>query len=191
MLNNKQARILYSFWDFSQALSALTFLLEEFSPEESYNSIELRKFRCFETTLIISMARPFEKTRSGTTLSLKNLGIKFSDSENFLVNRVFCLRKKVIAHSDEDEMHFYIEAHDLGMEGIDFRLPDVRFDESLFLKYEELEQLEIILRKLKNAITEHVFRLIQEYPDLIKMYKKPKSWDSKQEKSDKSNQKTN
>ena len=46
-------RAIFSLWDIQQALSALTFLLEECSFDQEYTPIELRKFRCYEGTLII------------------------------------------------------------------------------------------------------------------------------------------
>ncbi|EGQ8248657.1 TPA: hypothetical protein L3V69_003086 [Vibrio parahaemolyticus] len=177
MLDDKNVRIIYSFRDFSQALSALTFLLDDFEPEEKYTYVELRRFRCFETTLIISMARPFEQSRGSTTISLKNVGIKLNKDERFLVNKVCSLRKKVIAHSDQDEMHFYLATHELENTGL--IRPDIRFDESLYLTYQEFRELEILLRKLKNKIYEYVFDLAQEQPEVIEFYKKPKSWDNK------------
>jgi len=57
--------IIYSAWDFQQALSALTFLLEECDFDEQYSRIQLRKFRCFETTTIVSFSRPFKVARVG------------------------------------------------------------------------------------------------------------------------------
>lgn len=50
-------RILFSMHDFQMSLSALTFLLDEY-PEE-VGRIELRRIRCYETTMIVSYARPF------------------------------------------------------------------------------------------------------------------------------------
>lgn len=177
MLDDKNTRIIYSFWDFSQALSALTFLLDDFEPEEKYTYVELRKFRCFETNLIISMARPFEQSRGSTTLSLKNIGMKLSSDERLLVEKICNLRKKVIAHSDQDEMHFYLATYEF--DNIDMKFPDIRFDENLYLTYKEFRELEILLRKLKNNISEYVVRLVQEQPELVKYYKKPKSWGNK------------
>jgi hypothetical protein len=74
-------RAIYSLWDFQQALSALTFLLEDCEFDKKYDKITLRRFRCYEANLIISMARPFEITRGGTTIGLRALGIKLSDDE--------------------------------------------------------------------------------------------------------------
>lgn len=69
-------RAIYSVWDFQQALSALSFILEEFDFDGTYNVVELRRYRSFEANFIISMARPLQPTRSGSTLSFKSLGIK-------------------------------------------------------------------------------------------------------------------
>jgi hypothetical protein len=64
-------RIIYSLWDFQQALSAITFLLEECDFGAKYHFVELRKFRCYETNIIVSFTRPFETSRGHTSLGLK------------------------------------------------------------------------------------------------------------------------
>ena len=125
-------RAIYASWHLQQALSALTFLLEECDFEETYKRIELRRFRCFETTLIISMARPFENSRTGSQLSMRALGIKLSPEYRVLLDRVMHIRRKIIAHSDEEEMHFRTSTFPI--DDGEFNFPHFQFNEGLHLE---------------------------------------------------------
>jgi hypothetical protein len=80
-INSITNRIIYSGWDFQQALSALTFLLEEYEYEKTYSRVDLRRFRCFETTLIVSFARPFKTGRGREKLDLAAIGFEFTEEE--------------------------------------------------------------------------------------------------------------
>jgi hypothetical protein len=149
-------RIIYSLGDFQQALSALTFLLEECDFDSKYNHIEFRKFRCYETNLIVSFTRPFEASRGHTSLGLKTINLQLNEGENLIKEKVLNLRKKVFAHSDEEFMHFIgsvlypFDESKIGM-------PIFKFQESLYLEYDELRSLEELLRKLIYSITITVF----------------------------------
>lgn len=74
-------RIIYSQWDMQQALSALTFLLEDCDFEQKYSRAEIRKFMCYEANLIISFSRPFIQSRGKSILNLKKMGISLSESD--------------------------------------------------------------------------------------------------------------
>lgn len=100
-------------WGFQQALSALTFLLEECDFESKYDKIKLRRFRCYESTVIIAMSRPIETTKGDVTIGFRALGIKHSQDEKALLARISKLRNKVIAHSISEEMHFRIDTFDV------------------------------------------------------------------------------
>ena len=54
----RRQRLLYSLNDLQQALSASAFL-HELDEGEEYSKVDLRRFRCFETTLVIAYTRPF------------------------------------------------------------------------------------------------------------------------------------
>lgn len=177
-LTEKQLiRAIYSSWDFQQALSALTFLLEECDHDQKkYDKVSLRRFRCFESTLIISMARPFENSRNGTTISLRSMGIKLTTRERALVEKLMYLRRKIIAHSDEDEMHFRIDTFEV-LDG-DFIVPHMQFDEGLFLSQKEVRELEVFLRRLTHNLAKYFITAAQENPNIFNRYKTPKSMKS-------------
>lgn len=164
-------RAIYSCWDFQQALSALTFLLEDCDFDQKYTKIDLRRFRCYETTLIISMARPFEASRGGTTLNLGITGLRLTPDEKSLVDQVMYLRKKITAHSDEEEMH-YRSSTFLVLDG-KFNFPHLQFDESLHLDEPILRQLESLLRKLMGGLSKFILQLSQDHPDLLQRHRVP------------------
>lgn len=173
-ISEKQvARAIYSTWDIEKALSALTFLLEDADFNAKYNYVDLRRFKCYETTLIVSLARPFEASRNGTILSLKTLGIRLTNEEKNLLNKAKFLRRKIFAHSDEEEMHYRVSTFPV-MDG-EFNFPHFQFDEALSLEEGELHQLEIMLRRLKAEFANFFFKLAQENPELLDAYKVPTS----------------
>lgn len=165
-------RLAYSLWDFQQSLSALTFLMEECDFGVRYNAVQLRRFRCFESTAIISFARPFEAGRGQTTIGLRAIAFQFTEMEANIKNRLMKLRRKVIAHSDEDAMHFNFQVI-RPFDDSDLALPQVKFQESLYLKEEDLRPLETLLRKLTHAITGALFSLAQTAPHRIEGYRGP------------------
>lgn len=165
-------RIIASQWDFQQALSALTFLLEECDFDVAYSRIQLRKFRCYETTVIVSFARPFEASRGKTVLGLKNIGLSLSSAEKELKARLMGLRRQVIAHSDEDAMHFRGTVL-FPFDDSPLALPLLRFQETLYLDPEELRPLEALLRRLMQGITSSLFTLAQSQPARLDVYKAP------------------
>jgi hypothetical protein len=168
-------RLVYSQWDFQQALSALTFLLEECDFDEKYSAIKLRRFRCYESSIIISFARPLEGSRGKTALGLKGIGIELSQAEKELRDRVIDLRRKVVAHSDEDAMHFkgiILQPFD----DIGIKIPLFKFQETLHLAQDDLRPLEALLRKLTYAIGTTLFQLAQVSPERLEVYKAPASF---------------
>ncbi|WP_298185703.1 hypothetical protein [uncultured Pseudomonas sp.] len=174
-------RAIYSLWDFQQALSALTFLLEDCDFDKNYSKIELRRFRCYETTTIVSMARPLEQSRGGSTLNLGVVGIKQSKEEKRLVEKILTLRRKVFAHSDENEMHFRSSTFRVFDGEINF--PHIQFKESLHLEKSELLELEKLLRKLTSDLAEFIFHFAQKNPDAIEKYKIPVHLQAKSSKA--------
>ncbi|MFA0269919.1 hypothetical protein AB4490_24475 [Vibrio cyclitrophicus] len=100
--------------------------------------------------------------------------MKFNSDKRSLIDKICRLRNKVIAHSDQDEMHFYLNSFELTKS--ELVLPNLQFDEFLLLDYNELREIEVILRQLKNSLSEYIFDLVREQPEIIDFYKKPKSW---------------
>jgi len=173
-ITDKQlVRAIYSQWDFQQALSSLTFLLEDCDFEARHSITQLRRFRCFESQLIIALSRPFEQSRNGTSLSLKTFQIKLDSKQRELLGKVRGLRKKMIAHSDEEEMHFRSTSFPVLDE--QFNFPHFQFNEGLHLNEDELMQLEVVLRSLLGQFARVFFQIAQDSPNLINKYIEPES----------------
>lgn len=167
-------RLAYSLWDFQQSLSALTFLMEECDFNAKHSILELRRFRCFESTAIISFARPFEASHGHTAIGLRAIGIQLTPEEKRIKARMMKLRRKVIAHSDEDAMRFNVQVIQ-PLDDSELKLPLFQFQESLFLTLEELRQFETLLKRLTQAITAALFRLAQTSPQRVEGYRVPSS----------------
>jgi hypothetical protein len=126
------------------------------------------------------MARPFETTRGGTTIGLRALGIKLSDDEKALVKKILELRRKIVAHSAEEEMHFRLSTFPVDGK---INFPQFQFNEVLHLKERELLELESFLRKLKSEMSHYFFKVAQENPEMLNKYKQPASFQLQDEKA--------
>ena len=153
-------RIIYSSWDFQQALSALTFLYGECEFDKKYSKVELRRFRCFETTMIVSFARPFKVGRGRETLALSRIGFEFTEDENKLKDKLLRLRDKVVSHSDEEEMEYRTYSFQ-PFDDSQVRMPVAMFQEALYLSEDEYCEIEKLLHRLIDAIARYKFRFAQ------------------------------
>jgi hypothetical protein len=181
MVTDRQLiRIIYSWWDLQQSLSALTFLMEECDYDTKYTSVQLRRLKCFETTAMISLARPFETSRNRTTLSLKSIGVKLDPKENALLERAMSLRRKIIAHSDEEEMRFRAFTFPV-LEGSQ-NFPRLQYDEGLQLSEDELLPLESLIRSLMHSIAGFIYELAQSDPERLNFCKVPASVEARRER---------
>ena len=171
-------RVIYSLWDFQQALSALTFLLEECDYEEITNTVTLRKYKCYENTLIMALSRPFVKTRGENTIGLRAIGVTLTTQERGLIDKAEDFRHKIIAHSTEEEMHFKSTTFDIDIDNFEFTFPHIQFDEGLCFTKTEVHELEALLRRLKNDVYRYLVTVARDKPELLNKYKKPESMKS-------------
>lgn len=165
-------RIIYSAWDFQQSLSALTFLWEECDFEEQYSRVQLRKFRCFETTAIVSFSRPFKSGRGRKALDLAAIGFQLSADEQRLKDKILRLRDKIVSHSDEEEMEYRTYSFRI-FDDSDLRMPAAKFRESLYLNEDECRAFETLLHRLLHAIAKYKFQFAQSNPQLFEQLKRP------------------
>ena len=163
-------RVVYSSWDFQQALSALTFLCEECDFDKKYSRIELRRFRCFETAAIVSFCRPFKVGHGRQDLDLTEIGFQFTKDEENLKAKIIRLRDKIVSHSDEEEMEYRTYSFNIS-EDSDIRMPASVFIESLYLNEEEYELFEQLLHRLTGAIAKYKFDFAQSNPELFEQLK--------------------
>lgn len=141
-IHNRRLRMLYSIKDIQLALSAATFL-DECDPEQGVTKIELRRFKCYETTAIISYARPFSESRGAMPkLSLKMIDVKLDSVGSHLHDEVIELRNKAIAHSDAELMRMAVKLHQIDIgEGKMMPLIQPAFDEGLDFLGDRLAKL--------------------------------------------------
>jgi hypothetical protein len=165
-------KILYSSWDIQQALSALTFLLEDCDFEKKYAHIELKRFKCYEANMVISFSRPFALSRSKLILNLSKIGIRLDDNDKKNKEKMLKARNKIIAHSDEDFMHFKLSILKVDNRD-DLIMPILIYDETLLFNYKELLTFEIFLRSLTRGIAKFIFDVAQKKPELMEFYKQP------------------
>lgn len=166
-------RVIYSIWDFKQALSALTFLMEDCDLDAKYSTIELRRFRCYEAQAVVAFSRPFTDTRSGATLSLKKIGMKLSVEETLLKDELLRLRNKIVAHSDDEEMHYKGVTMEIG--GTAEKLPLFVWDEGLYLSGDQRSALASLLHRLIAALIDVTYHLCKTEPSRFDVYKLPAS----------------
>jgi len=112
----RRRRLVYSLNDLQQALSACDFLYE-CEETNTYSKIELRRFRCYETTLVVAYTRPFSQSRgAAAALTLKMIGLKLSKDRQALHDRLMDMRNKIMAHSDSEMMRMTTQPFDVSMQ---------------------------------------------------------------------------
>lgn len=172
LTDTQLTRAIQSCGDFQQALSALTFLLDECDYAASYSTAELRKFQCYENTAIVAFSRPFEVSRGRTVLGLRAIGVHLSQAEEQLKSKVIDLRRKVFAHSDDERMHFKISTIQ-PFDDSSVALPVLTFQECLHLAHAEAKELRALLHKLFSSLAKTIFALAQNQPERLNVYKLP------------------
>lgn len=165
-------RIIQACGDFQQALSALSFLTEECDYADSYPLAKMRKFRCYESAAIVAFARPFEVARGRLALGLRAVGVQLSPGEEEIKKKVIELRQKVVAHSDDERMHFKMSTTQPFSDS-PASFPILMFDESLRLNEEEVDSFRSLLHKLIFSLAKTLYDLAQEQPERLNFYKLP------------------
>ncbi|MDX0702713.1 hypothetical protein GOD03_21005 [Sinorhizobium medicae] len=125
-------RLIISHADLQIALSAITFLCE-IDDDATYGKVELRRFKCYETTFVVSYGRAFTKNR-GTKfpiVPLKRIRVDLTPSERALHESILGLRHQVYAHSDEALAHVRMDMHAMDIDGKTLRYPHLQFDHGL------------------------------------------------------------
>lgn len=152
----RRIRLLYSMRDIRIAMSAADFLYE-CDPDEAVSSIDLRRYKCYETTAIIAYARPFSESVGGfPKLSFKMVNLRLDARMLALHNKLIELRNQVIAHSDAEMMRMAVRLDDLEI-GADVRMPLIStvFDEGLdFVGFSSVSRILDLFHTVHFAIYE-------------------------------------
>ena len=167
----QKIRMVGALGDFQLALSAATFLSDA---EEGahYSIVELRRFRCFEHTAIISYARPFSQSKGSLPkLSLKQCAANLTTLEQELHDRVITLRNKLVAHSDLEMMNFasFVEGASADPEkGLSMFL--ARHDEGLqFYSFREQSAFVALITKVQFSLYRRLFNEAQADPTSLRL----------------------
>ncbi len=165
----QRARLLHSIRDFQIAQSAAT-LLAEYDPEEGHPPIEkMRRFRCYETTMIVAYARPFSSSRGKIApLTLRLARAKLTDEQKGLHKRLLVVRNKVTAHSDLDTMRALSEAEPIALRD-DFIHAAFRsvFDERPEFIGPTLQKTRRLIETVHGSVFRRLFETPEPPDDLI------------------------
>lgn len=163
----RRIRLLYSMKDIQLALSAADFL-QECDPEARISKAELRRYKCYETTAIVSYARPFSESRGRVPkLSLKMIGVKLNEESKALHDQVLDLRNRVIAHSDSEMMRMAVRFHELDI-GDGKKMPYIRpaFDEGLdFVGFSPVQDLLNLFHTVFEGLYLTIMEEARKHPD--------------------------
>tara|TARA_R110000782_G_scaffold21904_1_gene58463 strand:+ start:170 stop:712 length:543 start_codon:yes stop_codon:yes gene_type:complete len=171
-ITDKQLRrSLASLADLNQAAVAISLLQSEVDWNRMYKTAELRKFRCYETTAIVAFSRPFATGRSGVSLSLKALGVNLTEPQKALKKKVQTLRDKIVAHTDDDWMHYRISLHEFA--GFHQPLPHYQADEGIRLSEAELREFDGMVNEILEGIRRLMFDMSRECPERVEVYVRP------------------
>jgi hypothetical protein len=162
----RRRRLLYSLNDLQQALSACEFLYE-CEETETYSKIELRRFRCYETTLVVAYTRPFSHSRGeAPPLTMKMVDLKLSKERQALHDSLMEMRNKIMAHSDSEMMRMTTQTFDVPMREGDppMYLIQTVFDEGVTLTGFRLIDVNELLREVFHAVYRTLHREAQADP---------------------------
>ncbi|MEH0292486.1 hypothetical protein V6R98_09785 [Agrobacterium sp. CCNWLW71] len=161
-------RLLIAHADLQMALSALTFLGEELDAEAKYSKIELRRFKCFETTFIVSYGRAFTKSKGSRhdQVSLRGIGIKLTQNERGLHEMIINLRQKAYAHSDESFAHVRMDVTNIDISGGTFAFPHLQFDHGLEFAelFKRIATMELT-HKIMHGLAKTIRALAEKLPE--------------------------
>jgi hypothetical protein len=158
-------RMMYSLTDLQLASSAIAFL-SECEWDEPISKVELRRYKCYETTALIAYTRPFVESRGGLHLTFRMFNFTPSNSQLATQREVMRLRNKLIAHSDFDMMrmvsqHFKLPLRE-GQE--DFVVFQAVFDEGLTFHKERGWAFGELISYVHHALYSHLLFHAQKYP---------------------------
>lgn len=157
---HRLTRLQISCSDFSQAMSAATFLLQELEDDVPYGLPAWRRFRCYETTMVVAYARPFSQSKGKVPkLGWKALGVELSADELALHEKIVAHRNTLYGHSDADAVEVRtLYLHEVFKHnGVEMNLFMPRFEERTRFDLDEIRQIYEFSSKLHH----HAFMACQ------------------------------
>lgn len=162
----RRQRLLYSLNDLQQARSACEFLYE-CDEDEKYSKIDLRRFRCYETTLVVAYTRPFSQSIGEIpALTMKMIDLRLSPERQAVHDQLIQMRNKIMAHSDAEMMRMTTEAYEVGLDAErPFYMMQTVFDEGVTLLGQLLMDANTVLNEVHQAIVKSLYRDAQANPE--------------------------
>ncbi|MFG1431522.1 hypothetical protein V5F44_04935 [Xanthobacter sp. V2C-8] len=164
-------RLILSVRDLSHAGSAIAFIEEEVDHEGRYPLATLRKFICYETTLIVSYCRPFSESKGGIpSLSYGALGIKLSPFTRALHDDLIIKRNTLFAHSDASQVEYgapvVMKSRNWAGESFTCLNPP-RFNEGVMLDYQRVQQAKVLNTSLLDAVRARLQAMHVHFLDVL------------------------
>jgi hypothetical protein len=169
---NKLTRLMISVHDFEQARSAATFLLEQVDSSAKYPLAEMRRFRCYETAMVIAYARPFSMAKGEVgRLTWKDIGLSPTVEEKSLHEKLIKHRNTLYGHSDAEfvQMRVWV-MHQSNSSGVDSDYVLPRFDEHMRFSLVEVNAIHEISLKLVHALFHECQKLGANFKDRFTTY---------------------
>jgi hypothetical protein len=164
--------MLYFLHDFQEALSASAFL-SECDPDRPIHRVDLRRFKCYETTLVVAYTRPFSQARGDIPkLTLELCGPPLRAELLQLHQSLLDLRNRAVAHSDGDRMRLVSKSwkHDF-QDGNAITMFHSAYDEGLSLIGDKLWLVDELIRTLFHGIYKQLWTEAQRYPEVYNFRK--------------------
>jgi hypothetical protein len=163
-MSQQLLRLMMSALDFRQALSAATFLVEDCDWSKGYRTEDRRRFRCYETTMVVAYGRPFAQARGHTvpfSWKLIKPGFEFDAGEEALHEKLLDCRNSLYAHSDGHYTSIVPEIWRTTLPaGRHHDFLNIVGGESLIFLQSEVEAIHKFIRKIRH----HVDEAVQSHP---------------------------
>jgi hypothetical protein len=172
---NKLTRLMISSHDFQQALSAATFLLEDVEEGAAkYSLADLRRFRCYETSMVIAYARPFSMAKGEVRpLTWKDTRLSRTAEETELHKKIIKHRNTLYGHSDAEfvEMRVLVMRHRASdRKDWEFDFTSPRFEEGMRFSLAEVLDIATMARRLLHGTIEETQRIGAPFKDRFTKY---------------------
>lgn len=150
---NKLTRLMISIHDFEQSRSAATFLLEEVNDAAKYPLVEMRRFRCLETAMVVAYARPFSMAKGEVgPLTWKDTKLSPTPEEKGLHQKLIKHRNTLYGHSDAEFVKMKVWFMQETSGGRDVGMVFPQFDEHMRFSLAEINAVHEITLKLIHAL---------------------------------------
>lgn len=157
-------RVIQTNMDLQQALSAFTFMIDEYAPDEGIGRIERRRCKCFRDACAIYYGKPFRKARGLPLFKFELINLTLTSDEEELHSFLTEYRDKVAAHPDLEKVRWILSSFEVKFDKFQtHRIPYFDFAEDMpfWAKASEIEKW---LRKLTREISLFIYHGIKADP---------------------------